>query len=67
MKEEFLVRSEDVAGDYGENPGTRPIDELIKNGLIILDKWSGPTSRDVTSTVKKILSVNKAGHAGTLV
>jgi len=66
MKEEFLIRSEDVAGDYGKNPGTRPIDELIKSGLIILDKWSGPTSRDVSAIVKKIFGLKKTGHAGTL-
>lgn len=42
------------------------IDKLLENGFIILDKWQGPTSRDVTATVKKILGARIAGHSGTL-
>jgi len=44
----------------------KPIDYLLKNGLIILDKWSGPTSRDVMGVLKKVMGLNKAGHSGTL-
>ncbi|MBS3056458.1 MAG: RNA-guided pseudouridylation complex pseudouridine synthase subunit Cbf5 [Candidatus Aenigmarchaeota archaeon] len=47
-------------------PGHRPVENLIKNGILILDKWSGPTSHDVVSYVKKALELNKAGHSGTL-
>ncbi|MCX6816007.1 MAG: RNA-guided pseudouridylation complex pseudouridine synthase subunit Cbf5 [Candidatus Aenigmarchaeota archaeon] len=63
---DFLVRSEDLPGGYGQYPGSRSVEDLLKNGVIILDKWPGPTSRDVTATVKKILNLNKTGHAGTL-
>jgi len=67
MKEEWLVKSEDVAVlGYGKYPGARSVDELIKNGLVILDKWSGPTSHDVVSQIKKIFNLKKTGHAGTL-
>lgn len=65
MKEEFLVKSEEISS-YGENPGTRPVEKLLKNGIIILDKWPGPTSHDVAATVKKMLGLNKVGHGGTL-
>lgn len=34
--------------------------------IILLDKPPGPTSLEVTETVRKILSVKKSGHAGTL-
>lgn len=61
----FLVRSEDVAS-RGEYPGTRPVERLFRNGMIILDKWPGPTSHDVSSQVKKIFGLKKAAHAGTL-
>ncbi len=66
MKEEFLVKIDGI-GSYGEYPGSRTIEQLIKNGIIILDKWAGPTSHDVSATVKKILGLKKVGHAGTLV
>lgn len=36
------------------------------NGVIVVDKPSGPTSRDVVEQVKKSLGIRKAGHAGTL-
>ena len=65
MPQEFLVKSEDISC-HGEYPGSRPIDKLIRNGLIVLDKWTGPTSHDVSSQVKKIFGLKKVGHAGTL-
>lgn len=36
------------------------------NGVVIVDKPTGPTSRDVVEKVKRILGVRKAGHTGTL-
>jgi tRNA pseudouridine55 synthase len=36
------------------------------NGIVVLDKPAGPTSRDVVEEVKRILGVRKAGHTGTL-
>jgi H/ACA ribonucleoprotein complex subunit 4 len=41
-------------------------EELLHNGIIILDKWCGPTSHDVTATVRKILELKKTGQSGTL-
>jgi H/ACA ribonucleoprotein complex subunit 4 len=61
----FLTKSDDIAG-HGEYPGARKIEELLKCGIIILDKWSGPTSHDVAATVKKTLNLGKVGHGGTL-
>lgn len=63
---DFIVKSEDVPTDYGKYPGARTVGELLNSGLIILDKWPGPTSRDVASTVKKILERKKSGNSGTL-
>jgi len=42
------------------------IENLLENGIVILDKWQGPTSRDVTAAVKKLLEAKLAGHSGTL-
>ena len=36
------------------------------NGVVVIDKPSGPTSRDVVEEVKRALGVRKAGHTGTL-
>jgi H/ACA ribonucleoprotein complex subunit 4 len=51
---------------YGKKPDDFSVEELLNNGLINLDKPSGPTSHQVVSWVKEILRVNKAGHGGTL-
>ena len=50
----------------GKYPGSRKIEDLLNNGIINLDKWSGPTSRDVVSIIKKHLEREKVGHSGTL-
>lgn len=66
-KRETLVKSEDSADERsGKKPSRRPIEEYIPKGVINLDKPAGPTSHEVTSWVKKILELQKAGHSGTL-
>ncbi len=62
---EFIIRSHDVS-EVDRYPGARTVEELLRNGIIILDKWSGPTCNDVSATVKKLLKRQKTGHAGTL-
>lgn len=67
MKGDFLIRSGEVSDPrFGEYPGARDIDEMIKKGLVLVDKPSGPTSHQVAAWVKDILEVKKAGHTGTL-
>ncbi len=63
----WLIKAEEISNPmYGHYPGSRPVQELLNNGLVILDKWRGPTSHDVTAMVKNILGIKQAGHAGTL-
>lgn len=38
----------------------------MKNGLIIINKEAGMSSQAVVNRVKRLLSVDKAGHTGTL-
>jgi H/ACA ribonucleoprotein complex subunit 4 len=67
LKNEWFTKSEEISDPrYGCYPGARPVPELIRNGLVVVDKPAGPTSHQVTSWVKNILHVKKAGHAGTL-
>ena len=61
----WLIKSEEAlySKDY---PGARSIDEHLKKGMIILDKPSGPTSRQIDLWVKEITGVKKCSHGGTL-
>ena len=66
-KREILTRRETkTSSSYGFDPTKRPVDELIKFGVINIDKPKGPTSHQVSAYAQKILEINKAGHSGTL-
>ena len=51
---------------YGGSPYDRKINDHIRNGIINLNKPPGPTSHEVVAWIKQILSLEKAGHSGTL-
>ena len=36
------------------------------NGVLVIDKPTGPTSHDVVAKVRKALKEKKIGHTGTL-
>jgi H/ACA ribonucleoprotein complex subunit 4 len=48
------------------SPGRRTVDELLRDGVVILDKPMGPTSHQVSSWVREMLGATKAAHGGTL-
>ncbi len=64
---EILIR-EECDTDYGHGcaPEKRSVEDLIRHGVINLDKPSGPTSHQVVAWVREILGLKKVGHAGTL-
>jgi H/ACA ribonucleoprotein complex subunit 4 len=63
----MLVRASDVTDpNYGCPPEERSVEELIRLGVINLDKPRGPTSHEIVSWIKGILGVRRAGHGGTL-
>jgi len=65
--EKILVKfDEEACLDFGRPPEERSIEEHVRLGFVNLDKPAGPTSHQVTSWVKNILGVKKAGHSGTL-
>jgi len=65
--EELVKISEEPTDPkYGWEPTKRPIETLLKYGLIPLDKTRGPTSHEEVAWVRRLLSVDKAGHSGTL-
>jgi H/ACA ribonucleoprotein complex subunit 4 len=60
-----LVKKEEM-GVFGIRPEDRPASLLVDYGIVNIDKPKGPTSHQVADYVKRILSLNKAGHSGTL-
>lgn len=63
----WLIKSEEETDPkFGKSPNERTIEELIESSVAIIDKHSGPTSHQITDWIKKIFSVKKAGHSGTL-
>ncbi len=66
-KKQFLVKFEEASlSPYGKYPGARNIEELLQNGIVVIDKPVGPTSQTVDVWVKRILGISKCSHGGTL-
>lgn len=66
-RREVVVRREaPTSQKYGKRPEERTVEELLRFGIIPLDKPPGPTSHQVSAYVQKILKIKKAGHSGTL-
>jgi len=64
---EMLVKSKrPISSGMGKPPEDRTVEELLRNGVLVIDKPSGPTSHQVTSWVADMLGADKAAHGGTL-
>ena len=61
-----IINDDVTSTKYGHHPDSRPLDVLLDNGIILLDKPSGPTSHELVAWTKRILGITKAGHSGTL-
>jgi H/ACA ribonucleoprotein complex subunit 4 len=67
MAGRWLTRSQESSlTTWGKYPGARSVEELLRNGIILLDKQQGPTSHQVDSWIKRLTGVKKASHGGTL-
>jgi len=67
IKRSLVVKAEEETDPrFGYKPEERPIKDYIRFGIINLDKPSGPSSHEVTAWLKRILSLERAGHGGTL-
>ena len=64
--------SSDVQDRIVERLVTAPCDEGLQhtsdgmNGVLVVDKPSGPTSHDVVARVRRALGTRRVGHTGTL-
>jgi H/ACA ribonucleoprotein complex subunit 4 len=65
-REVFVKTQEGTNPEWGRPPSQRPAEEHIRYSLVLLDKPRGPSSHEVAAWVKKILGIDRAGHAGTL-
>ena len=67
IKREFVVKAEEETDPrFGHKPSERPLQDYIRFGMINLDKPAGPSSHQVAAWVKRIISLERAGHGGTL-
>ncbi len=63
----MAVKDPDAIPDkWGKRPSDRTVGELLRGGIIILDKPAGPTSHQASAWVRDALCMDKAGHGGTL-
>ena len=65
-REVFVKIEESTNPQWGKPPSQRSAEEHIRYSMVVLDKPRGPSSHEVAAWVKKILGVDRAGHAGTL-
>ncbi|NHJ49916.1 MAG: RNA-guided pseudouridylation complex pseudouridine synthase subunit Cbf5 [Asgard group archaeon] len=66
-KKKLITKSDDFElTDYGKNPEERTIPELLRLGVINVDKHPNPTSQEIVALIKQIFGLTKAGHSGTL-
>jgi len=67
IKRSLVVKAEEETDSrFGQIPEERPIKDYVRFGIINLDKPAGPSSHEVTAWLKRILSLGRAGHGGTL-
>ena len=62
----LVKREAETDSIYGKKPEERSVEELIHYGIINLNKFSGPSSHQISDYVQKIVHLEKAGHSGTL-
>ncbi|MBD3404906.1 MAG: RNA-guided pseudouridylation complex pseudouridine synthase subunit Cbf5 [Candidatus Lokiarchaeota archaeon] len=65
---ETITRAVDTTNpDYGFSSfDDLPIEFLLENSVIALDKPAGPTSHEVATWVRRIFDSERVGHGGTL-
>lgn len=63
----MIVKDPNAIPDkWGKRPSDRSVGELLKGGVIILDKPAGPTSHQATAWARGALHLDRIGHGGTL-
>ena len=64
--EVIVKKKSETSNSHGCIPEERSVEDLLNFGIVNIDKPPGVTSHQISSFVKSILCVKKAGHSGTL-
>lgn len=59
-----VLRDEEYV--LGVEPEKRSVEQLLRYGVVPIDKPCGPSSHEVSAFVRKMLFLKKTGHSGTL-
>ena len=58
--------SSSTSAPYGTPPSMRSVQDLLKSGVIIIDKQAGPSSHQVAAWLRDSFELDATGHGGTL-
>jgi len=62
----YTRAEEEYSTSLGLPPEERNLQQMLKRGVVVVDKVSGPTSHEVVAWVKKLMVLDHVGHGGTL-
>ena len=67
IKRTIYTRAEEnFSTSLGLPPEERNLQQMLKRGVVVVDKVPGPTSHEVVAWVKKLMDLDHVGHGGTL-
>ena len=58
--------SSSTSAPYGTPPSMRSVQDLLKSGVIVIDKQAGPSSHQVAAWLRDSFELEATGHGGTL-
>ena len=62
----YTRAEEEGSTRLGLPPEKRSLQQMLKRGVVVIDKVPGPTSHEVVAWVKKLMELDHVGHGGTL-
>ena len=60
----YTRAEEDFSTSLGLPPEERNLQQMLKRGVVVVDKVPGPTSHEVVAWVKKLMELDHVGHGG---
>ncbi len=58
--------SSSISAPYGTPPSRRSVQDLLRSGVIVIDKQAGPSSHQVAAWLRDSFELEATGHGGTL-
>lgn len=66
MTQWYTKSEQEPSEEFGTRPEEREPEELLRKGIVLVDKPFGPTSNQVSGWIREELDLKKSGHFGTL-